>query len=110
MYQVHLAGQRASFQPSGHDCSDNIDSLVTIRYIPSPVGGLKPFQEMLLFVLQDICTVVPHWIRYKELIGILEASLQDIVDRWADGKVRFNSDLFSDCKFLNSWLCYTTLF
>ena len=54
---------------------------------------------MLLFVLQDICTVVPHWIRYKELIGILEASLQDIVDRWADGKVRFNSDLFSDCKF-----------
>ncbi|XP_073230670.1 centromere/kinetochore protein zw10 homolog [Porites lutea] len=34
----------------------------------------------------DICTVVPHWIRYKELIGILEASLQDIVDRWADGK------------------------
>ena len=56
---------------------------------------------MLLFVLQDICTVVPHWIRYKELIGILEASLQDIVDRWADGKVRF--------KNLNSWLCYTTL-
>ncbi|CAH3198135.1 unnamed protein product, partial [Porites evermanni] len=34
----------------------------------------------------DICTVVPHWIRYKELIGILEASLQDIVDRWAEGK------------------------
>jgi len=34
----------------------------------------------------DICTVVPHWIRYKELIAILEASLQDIVDRWADGK------------------------
>lgn len=34
----------------------------------------------------DLCTVVPHWIRYKELIGILEASLQDIVDRWADGK------------------------
>ena len=56
---------------------------------------------MLLFVLQDICIVVPHWIRYKELIGILEASLQDIVDRWADGKVRF--------KNLNSWLCYTTL-
>ncbi|XP_020600690.1 centromere/kinetochore protein zw10 homolog [Orbicella faveolata] len=34
----------------------------------------------------DICTVVPHWIRYKELIAILQASLQDIVDRWADGK------------------------
>ncbi|XP_058967958.2 centromere/kinetochore protein zw10 homolog [Pocillopora verrucosa] len=34
----------------------------------------------------DLCTVVPHWIRYKELIAILEASLQDIVDRWADGK------------------------
>jgi len=34
----------------------------------------------------DMCTVVPHWTRYKELIGILDASLQDIVDRWADGK------------------------
>ena len=34
-----------------------------------------------------MCTVVPHWTRYKELIGILDASLQDIVDRWADGKV-----------------------
>ncbi|PFX30588.1 Centromere/kinetochore protein zw10-like [Stylophora pistillata] len=34
----------------------------------------------------NLCTVVPHWIRYKELIAILEASLQDIVDRWADGK------------------------
>ena len=41
----------------------------------------------MLFVFQDLCTVVPHWIRYKELIAILEASLQDIVDRWADGKV-----------------------
>ena len=44
----------------------------------------------MVFVFQDLCTVVPHWIRYKELIAILEASLQDIVDRWADGKV----DLF----------------
>lgn len=43
-----------------------------------------------MFVIQDICTVVPHWIRYKELIAILEASLQDIVDRWADGKVLTN--------------------
>ena len=40
-----------------------------------------------MFAFQDICTVVPHWIRYKELIAILEASLQDIVDGWADGKV-----------------------
>lgn len=37
-------------------------------------------------MFQNLCTVVPHWIRYKELIAILEASLQDIVDRWADGK------------------------
>lgn len=34
----------------------------------------------------DICTVVPHWTRYKELIGILKASLQEIGDRWTDGK------------------------
>lgn len=44
-------------------------------------------QQNIVFAFQDICTVVPHWIRYKELIAILEASLQDIVDRWADGKV-----------------------
>ena len=44
----------------------------------------------IVFAFQDICTVVPHWIRYKELIAILEASLQDIVDRWADGKVLAN--------------------
>ena len=93
-YKVHLAGQRTLFQPSGHDCSDHFVSFVTVRYILSPVDGLKPFKEMLLFVLQDVCTVVPHWVRYKELIGILEASLQDIVDRWADGKVLFNSDFF----------------
>lgn len=43
-------------------------------------------------MIQDICTVVPRWIRYKELIAILEASLQDIVDRWADGKVLTNSN------------------
>ncbi|XP_015772141.1 PREDICTED: centromere/kinetochore protein zw10 homolog [Acropora digitifera] len=34
----------------------------------------------------DVCTVVPHWTRYKELIGILKASLQEIGDRWTDGK------------------------
>ncbi|XP_068688184.1 centromere/kinetochore protein zw10 homolog [Montipora foliosa] len=34
----------------------------------------------------DISTVVPHWTRYKELIRILEASLQEVGDRWADGK------------------------
>lgn len=45
-----------------------------------------------MFAIQDICTVVPHWIRYKELIAILQASLQDIVDRWADGKVLANSN------------------
>lgn len=44
----------------------------------------------IVFAFQDICTVVPHWIRYKELIAILEASLQDIMDRWADGKVLAN--------------------
>ena len=37
--------------------------------------------------LQELCAVVPHWNRFEELIGILEASLQDIVDRWTDGKV-----------------------
>ena len=56
--------------------------------------------QNVLFVFQDLCTVVPHWIRYKELIAILEASLQDIVDRWADGKVA------SFCCYLDIGVCY----
>ena len=58
----------------------------------------------MLFVFQDLCTVVPHWIRYKELIAILEASLQDIVDRWADGKV------VSFCCYLEGGVCYFFFF
>ena len=58
----------------------------------------------MVFVFQDLCTVVPHWIRYKELIAILEASLQDIVDRWADGKVA------SFCCYLDIGVCYFFFF
>lgn len=30
--------------------------------------------------------VVPHWSKYKQMVGALEASLQDLADGWSDGK------------------------
>ena len=59
-------------------------------------------QQSIAFTLQDVCTVVPHWNRYKELMEILEASLQDIVDRWADGKVRSVFRVFNK-RLSKSW-------
>lgn len=31
---------------------------------------------------------IKEWTRFEELLFILEASMKDIVERWADGKVR----------------------
>ena len=51
--------------------------------------------------------MVPHWNKFEELIGILEASLQDIDDRWTDGKVgpcmaQFSSVHIVHDNFINS--------
>ena len=50
--------------------------------------------------------MVPHWNKFEELIGILEASLQDIDDRWTDGKVgpctaQFSSVCTAHDNFIN---------
>ncbi|XP_067326909.1 centromere/kinetochore protein zw10 homolog [Anolis sagrei] len=39
----------------------------------------RPFQE-------EVPVYVPKWMTFKELMLVLQASLQEIVDRWADGK------------------------
>uniref|UniRef100_H9GEQ3 Centromere/kinetochore protein zw10 homolog n=1 Tax=Anolis carolinensis TaxID=28377 RepID=H9GEQ3_ANOCA len=39
----------------------------------------RPFQE-------EVPVYVPRWMTFKELMLVLQASLQEIVDRWADGK------------------------
>ncbi|XP_034995595.1 centromere/kinetochore protein zw10 homolog [Zootoca vivipara] len=39
----------------------------------------RPFQE-------EVPVYVPKWMTFKELMLVLQASLQVIVDRWADGK------------------------
>nr|XP_020650104.1 centromere/kinetochore protein zw10 homolog [Pogona vitticeps] len=39
----------------------------------------KPFQE-------EVPVYVPQWMMFRELMLVLQASLQEIVDRWADGK------------------------
>ncbi|KFO31125.1 centromere/kinetochore protein zw10 homolog [Fukomys damarensis] len=39
----------------------------------------KPYQE-------EVPVYVPKWMPFKELMMILQASLQEIADRWADGK------------------------
>lgn len=35
---------------------------------------------------EEVPVYVPKWLVFKELMLVLQASLQDIVDRWADGK------------------------
>ncbi|XP_042332095.1 centromere/kinetochore protein zw10 homolog [Sceloporus undulatus] len=39
----------------------------------------RPFQE-------EVPVYVPKWMTFRELMLVLQASLQEIVDRWADGK------------------------
>ncbi|XP_062995110.1 centromere/kinetochore protein zw10 homolog [Elgaria multicarinata webbii] len=39
----------------------------------------RPFQE-------EVPVYVPKWMTFKELMLVLQASLQEIVDRWADSK------------------------
>ena len=65
------------------------------RVTPDPMKSdfqATQFQEnnfISLFLLQDVnhLQYVASWTRYKELIAILETTLQDIVDRWTDRKV-----------------------
>lgn len=35
---------------------------------------------------EEVPVYVPKWLMFKELMLVLQASLQEIVDRWADGK------------------------
>ncbi|XP_078282842.1 centromere/kinetochore protein zw10 homolog isoform X2 [Rhinoraja longicauda] len=42
----------------------------------------KNFQE-------EIPIYVPKWLKFKELMKVLQASLQELVDRWTDGKGPF---------------------
>ncbi|XP_044312304.1 centromere/kinetochore protein zw10 homolog isoform X1 [Varanus komodoensis] len=35
---------------------------------------------------EEVPVYVPKWMMFRELMLVLQASLQDIVDRWADGK------------------------
>ncbi|XP_061448733.1 centromere/kinetochore protein zw10 homolog isoform X2 [Rhineura floridana] len=49
-------------------------------FVPLPEEKQNvPFQE-------EVPVYVPKWMAFKELMLVLQASLQEIVDRWADGK------------------------
>ncbi|XP_051895800.1 centromere/kinetochore protein zw10 homolog [Pristis pectinata] len=45
----------------------------------------KKFQE-------EIPIYVPKWLKFKELMIVLQASLQELVDRWTDGKGPFAAE------------------
>lgn len=50
---------------------------------------------------------IKEWTRFEELMFILEASMKDIVERWADGKVRAGQGYSLDrheCKLENNSL------
>nr|XP_056716439.1 centromere/kinetochore protein zw10 homolog [Euleptes europaea] len=49
-------------------------------FVPLPAQDQnRPFQE-------EIPLYVPKWVMFRELMLVLQASLQEITDRWADGK------------------------
>uniref|UniRef100_UPI00398F8DBB centromere/kinetochore protein zw10 homolog n=1 Tax=Pristiophorus japonicus TaxID=55135 RepID=UPI00398F8DBB len=45
----------------------------------------KKFQE-------EVPIYVPKWLKFKELMVVLQASLQELVDRWTDGKGPFAAE------------------
>ncbi|KAK3747313.1 hypothetical protein QZH41_016941 [Actinostola sp. cb2023] len=40
----------------------------------------------------ELSTYVPHWSKYTQTIGALEASLQDLADGWGEGKGTLTTD------------------
>ncbi|XP_078055144.1 centromere/kinetochore protein zw10 homolog isoform X1 [Mustelus asterias] len=41
---------------------------------------------------EEIPVYVPKWLKFKELMIVLQASLQELVDRWTDGKGPFAAE------------------
>jgi len=39
-----------------------------------------------LSCIADVCQCVPKWMKFKELLLVLAASMNDILERWAEGK------------------------
>ena len=47
---------------------------------------------------------IPSWQKFKEIIQMMDSSLQGIVDRWADGKVGLNTGIIDE-HFLSCFRC-----
>ncbi|XP_071164301.1 centromere/kinetochore protein zw10 homolog isoform X2 [Mytilus edulis] len=67
------------------DDAKHLGSLLTL--IQDKAGGLfEASDEEGINVKVELQRNVPKWLRFGELISILNASLLEIADRWADGK------------------------
>lgn len=67
------------------DDAKHLGSLLTL--IQDKAGGLfESSDEEGINVKVELQRNVPKWLRFGELISILNASLLEIADRWADGK------------------------
>ena len=58
-----------------------------LTLIQDKAGGLfQSSEEETVNVKVELQRNVPKWLRFNELITLLNASLLEIADRWADGK------------------------
>ncbi|XP_071946639.1 centromere/kinetochore protein zw10 homolog [Antedon mediterranea] len=76
----HVIDKLVSLEDISTNDANQLHALMTMLIEGTP-ETLQPKNNQVL-----VATVVPHWATFEELMFILEASLQGIVDRWVDGK------------------------
>ncbi|XP_033112158.1 centromere/kinetochore protein zw10 homolog [Anneissia japonica] len=78
----HIVDKIVALEDISTDDANQLLALMTMLLEKVP-ETLQPENTQVVVVE---AMVIPHWVTYKELMFILEASLQNIVDRWVDGK------------------------
>lgn len=79
-----IVGSIVILEDISSDDAKHLECLLTL--IQDKAGGLFESDEQGINVKVELQRNVPKWLRFCELITILNASLLEIADRWADGK------------------------
>ncbi|XP_072044637.1 centromere/kinetochore protein zw10 homolog [Amphiura filiformis] len=81
---IHIVEKITALEDISADDAHTLYSLLSVLSVELPsIVRPKPDSQTGGGIVE---TQVETWMSFKELLFILEASLQDIVDRWADGK------------------------
>lgn len=79
-----VVGSVVILEDISSDDAKHLESL--LRLIQDKADSLFESDEGGINVKIELQKNVPKWLRFNELITILNASLLEIADRWADGK------------------------